>query len=144
MTVVSLGGAGTRVPNFLSKSRKARLGWATACAACGSPAEAVTRSMAALGDTHTLRPRSAQTQVGPRKIRSVSSSSMYSNLNVVDLPHDERADQVKREAGSGHLITHRSLDEELDILPIGVKHEKRNREGNRRQRGGRDFALRAD
>src|SRR5882724_8501107 len=144
MTVVSLGDAGTRVPNFLSKSRKARLGWAIACACCGSAAEAVTRSMAALGHTQTLRPRSAKTPVSPRKISIVSRMSMSLNLDVDDLPHDQVADRLKTDGGAGHLIAHRILDEKFDIFPIGVEHQERACDRNARQRSGRDLAVRAD
>src|SRR5215472_14525396 len=126
MTVVSLGEAGTRVPSFLSRSRKARLGCG-ACCIWGSAADAVTRSMAALGQTQTFRPSSAKTPVSARKMMMVKSRSITSDLNGNDFLHDDVAHELEEDGDARHLIARVVLNEELDVLAVGVEHQERHR-----------------
>src|SRR5437773_3578467 len=143
MTVVSLGEAGTSDPSFLSRSRNARLGCATWCI-CGSAADAVTRSIAAFGQTHTFRPSSANTPVSARNTSNDINRSITLNLDRNDLLHDQVAHELKEDGDSRHLITDRVLDKELDVFPVCVEHQKRHRHRNDGQRGGGNAAVRAD
>src|ERR1700692_2985019 len=105
MTVVSLGDCGTSVPSFFRRSRNARLGCALAACICdGSAAEAVTRSIAAFGHTHTFSPRSAKTPVSARNIRSVKRMSINLDLDGYNLLHDQVADDLEKNRHAGHLI----------------------------------------
>src|SRR5262249_35552971 len=117
MMVVSFGDAGTRFPSFFSRSRNARLGWGTSCD-CGSAADAVTRSMAALGQTQTFRPSSAKTPVSARKTRIVNRTSIILDLDRHDFFHDQVAEQLEADGDTRHLVARRVLHEELDIVPV--------------------------
>src|ERR1700675_3768078 len=103
MTVVSLGDCGTSVPSFFRRSRNARLGCAVVCI-CGSAAEAVTRSIAAFGHTHTFSPRSAKTPVSARNISIVKRMSINLDLDGYNLLHDQVADDLEKNRHAGHLI----------------------------------------
>src|ERR1700722_8639521 len=142
MMVVSLGDCGTSVPSLFRRSRNARLGCACCCA-CGSAAAAVTRSIAALGQTQTFSPSAAKTPVSARKITSERTISI-SDLDVDDFPHDQESRYLERKRDLGHRVAQWVLDEEFDVLAIRKEHQGSHYHRDRRQRRRRNAPVRAD
>src|SRR5713101_8868806 len=100
--------------------------------------------MAALGQTQTLSPSSANTPVSARNISNENRMSIYLNLDRNDLLHDDVADQLEEDGDTRHLIARGIFNKELDIFPVGIEHQERHRDGNDGQGRGRDAAVSAD
>src|ERR1700704_5333324 len=100
--------------------------------------------MAAFGHTQTFNPSNAKTPVSARNISSVNRTSIFLYLDGHDFLHDQVADQLEKDRRARHLVARGVLDEELDIVAVGVEHQKRHTRRNKRQRSGRDAAVGAD
>src|ERR1700691_4747734 len=103
-----------------------------------------TRSIASLGRTYIFVPTSVTTATTAMKTRSVNSKDMKLDLDVDDFFHDQVADQLQEHRGAQHDVAGIVLEEELDVVRVGVEHQHRHRRRNRAQRRRRHASVSAD
>src|SRR5580658_4170175 len=89
-------------------------------------------------------PTPARPMARTTKINTVKRNGMSLYLDVHDLLHDAVADQLERDRRAEHHLTHVVLEEEVDVIGSGIKHQHGDRDRNAAERGCGHAAMRAD
>src|SRR5271170_6537776 len=101
------------------------------CALIPLPA---TRSMASLGLTYSFMPANESPAANSRKSTKLKKMIIASDLDVRDLLHDQKADDLQQHRDAQHDVADVVQKEELHIVRIGVEHENRHANWNASQR----------